>query len=139
MLSRQPDQNDRLRAAAENIISGDIALQAAVAVRVMGITVTCASTVGCDLRHFQQQIREPRRLIDHHVMAGIVVDEGLPTAGFAIGQRLVEGSLRIFRRADVGLLGDRVALAGELYRDDRSAVLARGPLAESVVGRNRPC
>ena len=48
-------------------------------------------------------------------MAGIVVDEGLPTAaGFAFGQRLVEGSLRIFRRADVGLLGDRVALAGAI-------------------------
>jgi hypothetical protein len=72
-----------------------------------------ASTAGDDLRHFQQQVREPRRLIDHHVMARIVVDENLPTAaGFAIGQCLVERGLRIFRRAYAGLLGNRVALAG---------------------------
>jgi hypothetical protein len=56
-------------------------------------------------------------------MASIAVDEGLPIAtGFAFGQRLVEGGLRIFRRADIGLLGDCIALAGELYRLHRRTV-----------------
>src|SRR5512143_3038461 len=56
-------------------------------------------------------------------MAGSVVDERLPTmVGFATGQRLVEGGVRKFRHADIGLLGDRLALAGELYRLHRRAI-----------------
>src|SRR6185295_15236764 len=66
---------------------------------------------------FQQLFREPIRRIDHHVMAGSGDLERLPRRiGFALGQRLVEGRLRILGCSDVGLLRDLVACAGELDR-----------------------
>src|SRR6185312_14813813 len=60
---------------------------------------SCASNRGS--RHLQQDVRQPLRLVHHHVVAGVFVDECLPgTVGLAVGERLVEGLLRIARRAD---------------------------------------
>src|SRR5262245_5219235 len=70
----------------------------------------CARSNAKASRHLQQHLGQPLRLVDHHVVAARLVDEGLPRlVGLALRQRLVERGLRILRRADVGLLGDGLA------------------------------
>ena len=78
-------------------------------------------------RHLEQDLRQPLRVVDHDVVPGGRGLEGLPgLVGLALGIGLVEGRLRIFRRADVGLLRDLLAGAGELDRLQRDAVRLRG-------------
>src|SRR5262249_44010274 len=56
-------------------------------------------------RHFDQNLRQPIRGIDHHVVAGSGRLEGAPRlVGLALCERLVEGRLRIVRGADIALL-----------------------------------
>src|ERR1700685_848746 len=99
----------RVRSATGDMVSSLAARSRTICNDATSIAWSCK---GGGLRHLQQHIRQPLRLIDHHVVAGIVVDEGLPgRVGLALRQRLVESRLRIFRRANVGLLGDGLALA----------------------------
>jgi hypothetical protein len=79
------------------------------------------------LRHFDQNLRQPIRRIDHHVVAGGGRLEGAPRlVGLALRERLVEGRLRILWGADIGLLRHLLARAGKLDRLQRHAVWLRG-------------
>jgi hypothetical protein len=45
----------------------------------------------------EQNVGEPFRLVDHHVVTGIVLHEGLPSVvGFAFSKSPVQSSLRIY-------------------------------------------
>jgi hypothetical protein len=79
------------------------------------------------LRHFDQNLRQPIRRIDHHVVAGGGRLKGAPRlVGLALRERLVEGRLRILWGADIGLLRHLLARAGKLDRLQRHAVWLRG-------------
>jgi hypothetical protein len=59
-------------------------------------------------RDLQQDIGKPFRRIDHYVVTrGGSFDRAPRLVGLALRQRLLEGRIRIFRGAELGLLGDR--------------------------------
>src|SRR6476660_10167199 len=67
--------------------------------------------------YLQQHVDQPLRRVDHHIVAGLGGLERAPRlVGLALRQRLVEGGLRIFRGADVGLLRHLRARTGQLDR-----------------------
>src|SRR5215813_6445646 len=92
---------------------------------------------------FDQNLRQPIRRIDHHVVAGSGRLEGAPRlVGLALCERLVEGRLRILWGADIGLLRYLLSRAGEPDRLQRHAVWLRGkfridPVAFLVVDMER--
>src|SRR5262245_26634030 len=80
-------------------------------------------------RHFDQNLRQPIRGIDHPVVAGSGRLEGAPRlVGLALCEYPVEGWLRIVRGADIALLRHLLARAGEPDGLQRHAVWLRGEL-----------